>query len=574
MTIMIPDHIAPGTPSSERHFFRNLKDDPDTDGWIALHSLNLARHKTKLEGECDMVVIVPKKGILVIEIKGVGVRRKNGMWHYDDGRSPDHGPFKQVGSARWSLLESLKKKDPMYGRLLFWSVVIFTSVPFKESSQEWHDWQCINSDDIKSRAYSVIFNSILEKAHSFVQNTPGQRWYDPTFSRPSLEIVTRLKDALRKDFNYVSSQAVLIRNEEDEIKRFTDEQLDAVDTIQANSRCVVRGPAGTGKTLIASEVFRGMVESGSRVLFVCYNKNLAYYLKNSLMDVIGYATADVRLSTFHSLISEHIEIPDNPGDDFWSEKLPMLFQEYYLSHNFQPLYDYVIVDESQDLMSDNYLDCLDLILEGGIKNGNWVLFGDFDNQAIYSALGSEDLHTLDSLKLRDIQYSTQYVKKNCRNSYRIVSWIEAFVDVKPKYSARLPDSEISSVRFKWWSNQTEQTRLLEVIVEESLKDYKPSDIVILSPFTVNPSIEAASYSIKNRISPVGSIRDEDRNKLKYSSIHGFKGLESQVVILTDIYDLSDEHLAVFYVGMSRAKIKVVILIHEFNRTKINELARV
>ena len=51
MTVMIPDHYAK-TPSGERNF-NELKADPHTDGWVALHSLNIAKHKTETEGECD-----------------------------------------------------------------------------------------------------------------------------------------------------------------------------------------------------------------------------------------------------------------------------------------------------------------------------------------------------------------------------------------------------------------------------------------------------------------------------------------------------------------------------------------
>ena len=63
-----PDTAAPG----ERELFRRLRDDPDTKGWIVLHSLDLARHVCNVAGEADFVVIVPEQGILVIEVKSHG----------------------------------------------------------------------------------------------------------------------------------------------------------------------------------------------------------------------------------------------------------------------------------------------------------------------------------------------------------------------------------------------------------------------------------------------------------------------------------------------------------------------
>ena len=63
MTLMIPAQMGPSTPHSEKTFFTELRDDPATDDWTALHSLNIVRHHNKLEGECDMVVLVPERGI-------------------------------------------------------------------------------------------------------------------------------------------------------------------------------------------------------------------------------------------------------------------------------------------------------------------------------------------------------------------------------------------------------------------------------------------------------------------------------------------------------------------------------
>ena len=95
MTVMIPDHYSLKTPSGEKKFFNELKADPHTDGWVALHSL-IAKHKTKTEGKRDMVLMIPGHGILIIEVKGVNCHRVDGTWHYDDARKPDLGPFNRL----------------------------------------------------------------------------------------------------------------------------------------------------------------------------------------------------------------------------------------------------------------------------------------------------------------------------------------------------------------------------------------------------------------------------------------------------------------------------------------------
>ena len=46
--------------------------------------------------------------------------------------------------------------------------------------------------------------------------------------------------------------------------------------------------------------------------------------------------------------------------------------------------DFLILDEAQDLINPNFLEVFDSILKEGIRNGKWIMFGDFSNQAIYA----------------------------------------------------------------------------------------------------------------------------------------------------------------------------------------------
>jgi hypothetical protein len=62
-----------------------------TDGSV-LHSLDLKRHQSKIEGELDMVILVPALGVLCIEVKGCDVSRQDGKWIYPYETSVE-GPF-------------------------------------------------------------------------------------------------------------------------------------------------------------------------------------------------------------------------------------------------------------------------------------------------------------------------------------------------------------------------------------------------------------------------------------------------------------------------------------------------
>ena len=52
-----------------------------TENWVCLHSLALADHSYKRYGEIDFLMLT-RKGIFVLEVKGGRVSRKDGLWTF------------------------------------------------------------------------------------------------------------------------------------------------------------------------------------------------------------------------------------------------------------------------------------------------------------------------------------------------------------------------------------------------------------------------------------------------------------------------------------------------------------
>ena len=59
-------------------------------------------------------------------------------------------------------------------------------------------------------------------------------------------------------------------------------------------------------------------------------------------------------------------------------------------------FDKLIIDEGQDLIREEYLGLFDSMVTGGLANGNWEIYGDFERQAIYAQLSKYEM--LDLLK--------------------------------------------------------------------------------------------------------------------------------------------------------------------------------
>ena len=64
-------------------------------GWLAWHSLRL-RDGDNLDGEGDFVIAAPKRGLLVLEVKGGHVEVRDGRW-FQNGKPLKTAPSSRTG---------------------------------------------------------------------------------------------------------------------------------------------------------------------------------------------------------------------------------------------------------------------------------------------------------------------------------------------------------------------------------------------------------------------------------------------------------------------------------------------
>ena len=575
MARMIPPACTNKTPLGEKDLFNKLRDDPDTAGWVVLHSLDLKKHQSKIEGELDMVVIVPRLGILCIEVKGCEVSRQDGKWIYPYETSVE-GPFKQASKAMHSLRAYLVSKDCTLSRLLFFSAVVFTRVDFDEQSPEWHSWQYINRRLFIRRPVSVNVSNILQRAHQHMESCVGlNSWYNKVDSCPDDGEVRRMVAILRDNFEYVVSPRSDLEQLEQMICRFTEEQFDALDLLEENDRAVFKGPAGTGKTFLAMEATKRAIADGHSVLFLCYNNLLGDWLSTQTSTY----SDDPKLfqcRTFHSLLLEiSSEKPvKGAGNSYWRKDLPLRTLDRLLD-DARPCYSYdmLVIDEAQDLLTEEYLDIMDLLLKGGMAGGKWVFFGDFERQAIYDSEGGSGIQqALEGLSGRAPNHVKSSLRINCRNAEPIAETLVITSGLAPGYKRVLHDNEGSDVDPLFYSSAFDQEKHLADAISDLRKIFKPGEIMVLSMRNDENSCAASASveSVRARLAPIRQVRDG--NTIPFASIHAFKGLEAPAVIITDIDSLDDERSrALLYVGMSRARIRLFMLMHESCRVSYDRI---
>lgn len=569
MARMIPPSIPADAPKGERTLFSKLRDDPKTQDWIIFHSFDIRRHVVRQEGEADMLVVIPEHGVLCLEVKGCDVSRRDGLWIYPYGTSPV-GPFRQAAEAAHSIRNYLSHKDATLAGLMYYSAAVFTEIDFEEKSLEWHPWQVVGYTDLLRVPISTLLVKILDHAHSLRRSLQSSsRWYSDRTSRPSVKQSEAIAKLLRRDFEYTGAAYRGVELTESAICRFTEEQFDAVDHLSDNRRILFSGPAGTGKTFLAIEAARRAIRNRQRTILLCFNNLLGDWLQKEI-EPIAMEAQKLGITFYVGTLSSlmlgiaRIQVPNAADTSFWKNELPAHAVNALLSDEIEtPVFDLLLVDEAQDLLSDQYLDVMGLLLSGGLSGGRWAIFGDFERQAIFSDTDGDS--GLELLRKRTDESVFKFrLRINCRNSLRIAEAVTITAGMSPGYSRVLQDVESADVEPVFYRKSADQENVLLSTVKKLLRSFRPYEIVILSTRADADSCAANTSQAVDGV-PFAPYRQSvnDSGVIRYASVHAFKGLESAAVVLTDVEKIDgDQAKALLYIGMSRARVQLFILMNE------------
>jgi hypothetical protein len=96
-----------------------------------------------------------------------------------------------------------------------------------------------------------------------------------------------IRKALIPEFEYGTSLADMIGVAEQKIFKLTEEQCRLLDFLGDREKVLVKGCAGTGKTVLALKKAGELALDGKKVLLLCYNVPLGRLLEKSLKVTIG-----------------------------------------------------------------------------------------------------------------------------------------------------------------------------------------------------------------------------------------------------------------------------------------------
>jgi len=212
------------------------------------------------------------------------------------------------------------------------------------------------------------------------------------------------------------------------------------------------------------------------------------------------------------------------------------------------------VDEAQDLMDPAYLDIFDLTLKGGLSSGAWRMFGDFERQAIFGSTTGRA-----GLRSRAGDSVEAVLGRNCRNTPRVGQMAATLAGLKPGYQGfRRPDDGVN-VTFVPYASASDQERLLLTQMKRLHQEgYEADDIVILSAKANGAAASSRDVALARQLAPFG---DAAHQRVRYCTVHAFKGLDASAVIVTDVESLDGRSAQdLLYIAMTRSTGPLCLLV--------------
>lgn len=532
-------HASPG----EQILFEKLSHADRGQDWTVLHSLEISNHVRNTQGEADFIFMIPSVGILVLEVKAHRtIKRTELGWHLGQNIE-ERGPFKQASEAMHSVMAYLKERGIDFANTPFVYAVWATHVTrdnFPESI-EWHDEQLLTSEDLKDDIVEVIENTtrnLVKKLGRHYRANPA-----PATS------IEKISTALLPLFTAQQNPKDRQREIQASLDKALSEQIECVSLVKEHPAVLLDGMAGTGKTHIAIHLAMAAdQEKQQTTLFLCYNKLLARFLKDRLRNY-----SKVKVSTIHALMLEVAEMKasESATSEWWQQTLPDVASDAINKHDLKQSFDNLIIDEAQDVGTEEFMLFLDQFLVEGLAGTRVFLCGDFKHQGIYMdselAIANYDSFIPNLLKLSPL-------KKNCRNTESVGQFLNTLLSLKPGYvEFRRQDNDgladvkpiLDSTQFK--------SELRQILTKQLLK-YSPSQIVILS--SQKMQLEEKLAGLPFGISPLWQNRP---NTIRYGSVQEFKGMEAMCVVLVEFEDSNSDIFETLYLGSTRSINDLVVV---------------
>lgn len=511
------------------------------------------------QGEADFIILHPDYGILDLEVKGgrikYAVEERNFYRTHPSGKTKQiTDPFaqgqKNIHRIKRAIVKSVSD-DSQLGHFVHGYAAIFPDCTYSGPLPPGGEDPRIVFD---ARHLQTLGREVLGAFNIWDRRSNSAK--GRSLNQGTIE---RIRSTLLPEFRLKPSLYRSLERDEAELIRLTKSQSNLLTFLEGRNRALIKGVAGSGKTMLALEKAFSFATKGYRTLFLCYNELLAAVLRDQVPPNLR---DDIVIRHFHGWCREcctkpqaracglRFSVPydEDEAERFWNSKsADLLLQAIPL---IAEKYDAVVVDEGQDFAGDWWYPVEEALTHSSAGKALYIFFD--PDQNIYR---------------RELQFpiidDPYPLTENCRNTQKIARFCKAVVGSKHQSANNGPEGDSPSVGFASSREaQVEETQKLlnQLIVSDGLK---PSQIAVLVAGGITQHSGFADLTKSGRHTFVRSVQAWKNNDgVLLESSKKFKGLEADVVILTCMPNpnsapsFNDSDL---YVSASRAKHRLYLI---------------
>ena len=475
--------------------------------------------------EIDITILMPDRGIAVIEVKG-------GYVSYADGQVRQTGadgahvidPAGQAAKETRALKRFIERQ-PGWSRGQIragWLVAIpYTTVSTNLGPQLRRE-VLIGQNDLDDAA-GRIFDRLSEV--NLQAGLPKGDWVQSAMDH--------LLGVLDQSGEVQARAAQRLQH----VQQLTLQQSTLLSAIRNVRRFEVTGAAGTGKTWMAMEQAHRWAKAGERVCFVTYTRGVAESIRRAMAD-LPEVERPTYSGTFFQLGADwgvHAQGPTDP--DFWNHRGSEEMTDRAEALTAEQRFTAFVVDEAQDF-ADSWWPAL---LASGTPDARIAVFRD-DEQTVFTQRRGRP----------DVELMPLVLDENLRNARQVVDTFRPLIraDVVSKAGEGFP------VEFVSCTADDVVSQADDVVAE--LVDHRgwlPEHVALLTTKHRHP-VQLELDSDKDAY--WHGFWDE--HDVFYSTVAGFKGLERPAVVLcVDGFHDDLDPRNVLYSGMSRARDLLIVV---------------
>ena len=529
--MVFPYQCNQSAPKGEQYVYNLLKAEyGDSEQTSVFHEVRIQKTRERnREFEIDFIVATSKY-IICIEVKGGNVQfdAENNRWTQNGHILSS--PVEQAIDNKHAFVSRFRSdlsEIQVYWAVCFPDVSVIGELPTQAD-----DINVI--DSVKLTYIDEYFRSVESAAYS-------ARKSDPFPSRNANYALKRILGSLTRGFGFEPSIQSRLDSNATVFAELLDQQLEIVEGLVENNKLMIKGSAGTGKSLVGLHQLFRRYELNEKVLFLTFNrqlaKNFSYLVKRDFSIREG---EELLITNFHQIARRIIEefSPDwwesigDKNEEFWDLEVPSKLDESLPTENY--MYDFIVIDEAQDFV-DIWLDPIMKLLS---PKGKISILMD-DKQDIFER----------ATKFKRAGFTSFRLDKVIRSSRKNTLYVNEHLDLNLTSHKRVPEgSGVVDLR-----NESIMTEAFN----SSLNDLgiKANQVT----FIYNPGVGLKEFeTFKNGRDRISKNRDPyaRRGEIAAVSVALMKGLECDIAAIVGLESMTT---AERYVALTRSKNLIYLL---------------